>query len=334
MDNNTQMAITPIGGQVISTQTLGMEKEDTPEFIQSNTEGITYEGLKQQIIPTFGDGNLTLAHTEIIDATMRAATKIFGPLTPVDIRVSHRIQGRVPEAQGKATSELKDEDLTTFYQRMAFICHVEGLTRTINGQEVHLCIGGTRSYHEDRLFGRQTPNKLRLFVGWFVKVCTNGMLTCSGNSGILECMTGADVEEKAIALFSSFNPEKEENLKLFQKLGETRISEGQFCSIIGRLRLYQAFPTAEQNTLPKFTLGDSAVNKIVQGYVSNKDFGLQEGEADISLWQLLQLFNEGAKQTAYIDVWQDRNQNATDFVCGIEKALLGEDHEGYSWFLH
>lgn len=46
----------------------------------------------------------------------------------------------------------------------------------------------------------------------------------------------------------------------------------------------------------------------------------------------MQLMNESVKG-AYIDRFIDRNQNCTDFAIGIQKAINGEDTEGYSWFL-
>ena len=338
MENNNEMTLTPIGGQVISQLTLGFGSEqeaEHPNFIESNTQGISYEDLTEKnVIPTYADGTLTLSHGSIINATMRAAQEVYGELEPVEIRVSHRIQGRTPEATNKPASELQDEDITTFYQRMAFICHIKNLTRSINGVEVHLCIGGTRSYSKDKLFGKPTPSKMRLFVGWFVRICSNGCLTCDGNSGTIECLTEADVYEKALALFDTFNPEKENTLELLKNLGNTKISEQEFCNIVGRLRLYQALPASEQNVLPKVILGDQAVNKIVQGYVSNPNFGTKLGEDTISLWQLLQLANEAVKQGAYIDNWLERNQNCTDLVLGIQRAILGTDEDGYDWFLN
>lgn len=336
MENINEMTLAPIGGQVMSQISLGTAEEQAehPNFIESNTQGISFEELTEKnVIPTFADGTLTLSSGSIIKATMKAAEEIYGELTPAEIRVSHRIQGRTPEAMNKPASELQDEDITTFWQRMAFVCHVKTLTRSINGVDVNLVIGGTRSYSEDKLFGRPTPSKMKLFVGWMVKICSNGCLTCDGNSGTIECLTEADVYEKALALFHSFDPEKENTLELLRDLGATRISEQEFCNIIGRLRLYQALPAAEQNVLPKVILGDQAVNKVTQGYVSNPNFGLKEGADSISLWELLQLANEAVKQGAYIDNWLDRNQNCTDFVLGIQRAILGTDQEGYDWFL-
>lgn len=334
-NNQTEMAIVPIGGQVISTQTLGMVNEDHPNFIESNTQGISFEELSEKnVIPTFADGTLSLSHGSIIQSTMKAATEIFGELEPVEIRVSHRIQGRTPEAMNKPASELEDKDITTFWQRMAFVCRAKNFTRTINGVEVYLCIGGTRSYSEDKLFGRPIPCKMRLFVGWFVRLCSNGCLTTDGSSGSIECLTEADVHAKALELFQCFDPNKEDALEILENLGKTTISEKHFCQMVGRLRLYQALPASAQSVLPKFILGDQAVNKVVQGYINNPNFGLKEGYDSINLWCLLQLFNEAVKQGAYINDWLERNQNCTDFVLGIQRAINGIDEDGYDWFLN
>jgi len=173
--------------------------------------------------------------------------------------------------------------------------------------------------------------KFKIFVGWQVRVCSNLMLTCDGNSGTIECLTEADIMQKAFELFKSFDPNKENTLRLLENLHTTTLSEEQFCKIVGRLRLYQFLPATEQRLLPAFNIGDQAVNAMVKGYVSNPNFGKKEGE-EMTCWNLLQLSNEAVK-SAYIDRFVDRNQNCTDFAIGIQKALNGEDTEGYSWFL-
>ena len=224
-----------------------------------------------------------------------------------------------------------EEDKTLYYQRMAFVSHVVGLTRSINGQTVHLCIGGVRAYNEDKLFSRPCPTKYRIFCSWTVKVCTNLMIQ-AGYIGNLECMTTADIKEKALDLFSGFDPVKEENLRTLEALGNTSITEEQFCKVIGRLRLYQALPntTKTELGLPNILLGDQAVNAAVRGYVDNPNFKKEDG-IDLNLFQLLQLFNEAVKQT-YINYWLEKNQNCTDLILGLEKALNGESQE-YAWFL-
>ena len=342
------MVVSPIAGEITSEKTLGINDKDIieaeviededwgdkhPNFIESNTQAITLDELtNKNIIPTFCDNTLTISHQNFIGSVVEVAKKVFGELTVPELRVSHPIIGRVPSAQHKKASELRDDEKTTFYQRMAFCAHVKNLTRTINGETVHLCIGGVRAYNEDKLYNRQSAMKFKIFAGWKIRVCSNLCLTCDGNSGTIECLTEADIMQKSLELFTAFNPHKEDTLRLLENLSSTTISEEQFCQIIGRMRLYQFLPLAEQKQLPPLTIGDQAVNAMVKNYISNPNFGKKEGE-DFTAWNLMQLANEAVKQS-YIDKWLDRNQNCTDFAIGIQKALNGEDTEGYSWFLN
>lgn len=341
-----QMTIEPIEGTVSSPLVIPaddveeavvitdeeIDPNNHPNFIESNTQGITLEELSEKcIVPTFADNTLTVSHQSFIESVLEAGKNVFGELTPVEIRVSHQINGRVPSALHKKASDCDENELTVYYQRMAFVCHVAALSRSINGQTVHLCIGGVRAYNEDKLYGKQSPMKFKIFVGWQVRVCSNLMLTCDGNSGTIECMTEADILQRASELFSSFEPNKENALHLLENLQTTVLTEEQFCKIVGRLRLYQFLPAAEQKQLPSFDIGDQAVNAMVKGYVNNPNFGKKEGQ-DITCWNLLQLATESVK-SAYIDRFVSRNNACVDFSCGIQKALNGEDTEGYSWFL-
>ena len=343
---NQTMEIVPTSGTVSSpliipaddiedAVVLEEDPENHPNFIESSTSAITLEELSEKsIVPTFADNTLTVSHQSFIQSVIEAGQNVFGELTPVEIRVSHQINGRVPTALHKKASELTDEEKTVYYQRMAFICHVAGLTRSINGHPVHLCVGGVRAYNEDKLYGRQSPMKFKVFVGWQVRVCSNLCLTTDGFAGNLECLTSSDIREKALELFGGFDPEKENNLHTLEALGTTNITEEQFCSIIGRLRLYQALPgnTKTELGLPNVILGDQAVNAVVKGYVENPNFKKDPDSDTITLWQMLQLFNEAVKQT-YIDKWLERNQNCTDFMFGIQKSLEGTN-PSYDWFLN
>ena len=165
----------PFEGEVI-TNDDGAKGKRHPNFIESNTQEISLEELTERnIIPTFSDNSLTISHQNFIGAVTKVASNVFGELTPVELRVSHPIIGRVPSAQHKKAYELTEKEKTVFYQRMAFCCHVLNLTRTINGQTVHLCIGGVRAYNEDKLYSRKSAMKFKVFVGWQVRVCSNLM---------------------------------------------------------------------------------------------------------------------------------------------------------------
>ena len=219
---------------VVITEEMGMKEEEHPNFIESNTSGITLEELENGcIVPSFGDNQLTISHQHFIHRIEDAARECF-PLERfgnTEIRVSHKILGRVPGALNKRKEELLPEDETVYYQRMAFCFHIRSMGRMMNGQEVHLCIGGVRSLNEENLYRGKSPEKFKIFIGWRVRVCSNLMLTCDGLVGRLEVMSEAEIQEAALRLFMEFNPER--NLEVLGNLRNTLISQEQFCQIIG-----------------------------------------------------------------------------------------------------
>ena len=76
------------------------EKEH-PNFIESNTSGITLEELETNcIVPSFGDNQLTISHQTFIHRIEEAASMFFAGETfgNTEIRVSHKILGRHPSA--------------------------------------------------------------------------------------------------------------------------------------------------------------------------------------------------------------------------------------------
>ena len=116
--------------------------EPHPNFIESNTQAISLgEIADKSIVPTFSDNTLTISHQDFCMATYKAAENIFGGLSPIECRVSHPINGRVPTALHKKATELTEEEKTIYYQRLAWIAKVSTCTRNIDGQEIHLTIG-------------------------------------------------------------------------------------------------------------------------------------------------------------------------------------------------
>lgn len=315
------------------TNTLELETQQHPNFIESNTQAMSLAEIADKcIVPTFSDNSLTISHQDFCGAVYKAAENVFGALTPIECRVSHPINGRIPTALNKKTQDLTDNEKTVYYQRLAWIAKVSNLTRNINGQEIHLTIGGVRAYSEDKLYNRPSALKFKIFVGWQVRVCSNLMLQTNGFSGSIDCMTSFDIHQKALELFSRFEPEKDNNLDVLAELHDTRLTEEQFCHIIGRMRLYQALPLVQQKTLPQFTLGDQVVNEATRQYVVNQNFGRKTGDDGISTFDLMQLLNEAVK-SSYIDKWLERNASCTTFATGIRKALRHEDSE-FDWFLN
>ena len=288
-----------MNNEIISDEVI--TEQPHPNFIESNTQAITLGEIADKcIVPTFSDNSLTISHQDFCMATYKAAEDIFGQLTPIECRVSHPINGRIPTALHKKATELTDDEKTIYYQRLAWIAKVSSCTRNIDGQEIHLTIGGVRAYSEDKLYNRPSALKFKIFVGWQVRVCSNLMLQTD-----------------------------------LAQLQDTRLTEDQFCHIIGRMRLLQALPVAQQREIPQFLLGDQVINESTRQYVVNSSFGRKKpgNDGTISTFDLMQLLNEAVK-SSYIDKWLERNANCTEFATGIRKALRYEDTEGYDWFLN
>ena len=341
MANNSLMV--PNSG--IITQPVAWEVQEAlhdpyterhPNFIEGPSHEISMEELTyRNIIPTFSDNSLTISHQKFIETTRKAAEVIFGQgnVTQAETRCSHPIIGRLPSAQHLKASELRDDQKTIFFQRLAWIAQICNFTSSINGQSVSLTIGGTRSYHEDKLYARQNPQHFRIFIGFRVRVCSNMMLTCDGVSENLLCMTEADIFQHALQLFQRFNEVKEATLYNLEALNNTWISQAQVCQILGRMRLYQALPTVQQKQLPQILLGDSIINSATRQYIVNPQFGIGDNsDGSITCWQLMNLLNEAVKNS-YSDLWIERNANCTTFATGIANALNGTDNS-YGWFLN
>ena len=107
----------------------------------------------------------------------------------------------------------------------------------MNGEEVNLCIGGVRSLNEENLYARKSPEKFKIFIGWRVRVCSNLMLTNDGLTGRLEVMSDTDIYSSALRLFQDFKPEQ--NLRLLENLGRTKISQERRCGIGGKTVLWR-----------------------------------------------------------------------------------------------
>ena len=328
---NQEQQVIEVNAEVIDTTA---DEQENSHFIESNTSAITLEKLKRIcIVPSFKDSSLTISHQEFAENVLGAAMDYFNGETfgELECRVSHPISGRNPNALRTPANLLTEADKTLFFQRFCFCFELTSMTKTIDGQPICLTIGGVRAYNEQNLYANKSPEKLKIFIGWRVKVCSNLMLSCDGLQDRLEVMSSLDIYKSALDLFTAFDPI--DNFNMLENLVNTRLSTQEFCNFIGRMRLYQALPakTRQELELPEILLGDSQINAATRQFVSNKNFGVN-GADSISCYQLLQCLNESSK-SSYIDTFLSKNKNCVDIATGIQKAIEGRDNENYSWFL-
>ena len=300
-------------------------------FIEANTQAVNLYHLKNDcIIPVFSkDNEKTIAHQEFIDVVMNAAQKVFPmqSITEPEIRISHQIKGRTPDAIHLNVKDLLDHQKTIYYERMAFIITIPGITDIVNGNELSLTIGGVRSYNLENLYNKKTLERMKFFIGFQNQVCCNLCVSTDGFKEDMRVSGTQDLYSKALEVMQNYNAEL--HLKEMKELTHDSLSEHQFAQLIGRSRLYQHLPKPEKQNIPLLHFNDSHINTMAKDYYEDKNFCRQE-DGNINLWSVYNLFTQ-ANKSSYIDTFLDRNLNALEFTKGIQKTLNGNPN--YCWFL-
>lgn len=300
-------------------------------FLEANTDSISIEDLANKcVVPTWANQELTIAHQDFISCVHEAASDFYRGerLNMPDIRVSHIVRGRIPQALGKKASELLECEKTQFYQRLAFAFTIPTIVETVRGERLELCIGGVRNYSDLNLY-RATKGieKFSVFVGWRVRICSNQVLTGEGVKFNIEVTNTSELYRHVLELFHSFNPAKE--IHLLQSLSDTYLTETQFAQVVGRMRMYQALSPGRQKQIPRLLITDSQINSVCRDFYSSEHFGVKDNA--ISLFDFHNLLTESNK-SSYIDTYLNRAVNATEVSVGLNNVMQGLDNR-YAWFL-
>ena len=300
-------------------------------FIEANTSEVSLNSLKNDcVIPVFSkDNERTIAHQEFIQIAQDCLYKVFlnQSFDTPEIRVSHQIKGRIPEAIQKNAKDLLDHERTQYLERMSFIIRIPGIVDSINGNEVALTIGGVRSYNLENLYNKKSFEKFKFFIGFQNKVCCNLCVWSDGFVDDMRVSSYLELENKILAVIQNYNAEK--HLVAMKEFSKHSLTEHQFAQLIGRARLYQHLPKKEKLLIPGLNFTDGHINTIAKDYYEDVSFSRNE-QGDINLWNVYNLFTQ-ANKSSYIDTFLDRNVNAYDFTNGIQKALIGNGD--YNWFL-
>lgn len=291
---------------------------EVPVFIEANTIKISKSDLLTKCtIPVFAkDNETTISHSDFIDCVEQLIGSYY-PESYTDIRVSHPIKGRIPEARYKKASELQSHEETLYYERMMFVITLPTVKKDIGGNSLSLTIGGVRSYHLDNLHSKKSAEKFKLFIGFKNKVCSN---LCVWSDGLVEDVKAfheSELQNRLQQMVEAFSPSK--YLEEFATWQNRYITENQFAEFVGRCRMYQYMPKTEKLGLPRLEYGDSQINQVVEGYYNDDNFSRVLG-GNISLWNLYNLFT-GANKSSYIDKFLDRSVNAGDVIRNLATAL-------------
>jgi predicted DNA-binding protein YlxM (UPF0122 family) len=176
------------------------------------------------------------------------------------------------------------------------------------------------------LYSKKVPELFRLAIGFKNQVCCNMCIFSDGYKDDLRVSSTSDLYRAALELFHNYNIAKQ--IHLMQQLGNTSMTEHQFCQILGKMRLYQCLPTGVQKHLPRMLLTDTQINSVAKAYINDSNFGGESGE--LNMWNFYNLLT-GANKSSYIDSFLDRSLNASEIAMGINAALHGD--ETYKWFI-
>ena len=313
---------------IISEDTTRVKKVN--HFIEANTMEIDLQHLQSDcIVPVFSkDNELTISHNAFIETVWEAANTFFTGETidKPDIRVSHIVKGRIPEAIHKPANQLLESDKTQYFERMMFCLEVPTIYETVEGNKLTLSIGGVRAYNQMNLYSKKTVERFKVFVGFKNMVCCNLCVYTDGYLGNLEVSSTNDLFRSVLEMFNRYDPAK--HIHLMQTLGNSYLTEHQFCQILGKMRLYQCLPQGYQKSVPRLLITDTQINSVAKAYIQDENFGGFGG--DLSMWRFYNLLT-GANKSSYIDSFLDRSLNATEVAQGINMALHGD--ERYSWFI-
>ncbi len=313
---------------IISEETTRVKKVN--HFIEANTMEIDLQHLQSDcIVPVFSkDNELTISHNAFIETVWEAANTFFTGETidKPDIRVSHIVKGRIPEAVHKPASQLLESDKTQYFERMMFCFEVPTIYETVEGNRLILSIGGVRAYNQMNLYSKKTVERFKVFVGFKNMVCCNLCVYTDGYLGNLEVSNTGDLFRSVLEMFNRYDPAK--HIHLMQTLGKSYLTEHQFAQILGKMRLYQCLPQGYQKSVPRLLITDTQINSVAKAYIQDENFGGFGG--NLSMWKFYNLLT-GANKSSYIDSFLDRSLNATEVAQGINMALHGD--ERYSWFI-
>ena len=299
-------------------------------FIEANSVEVTLDHLKNDnVIPVFSkDNELTISHPQFIETVWEAANSFYSgeQIEQPDIRCSHVVKGRRPESINKPKNLLTEADTTQYYERCAFAIDIPSIYENVSGNRLNLSIVGVRALNRENLATKKSPELFRLAVSFKNLVCCNMCVFTDGYKDDIKVMSTKELFRATLELLNNFNAAK--NIHLLQTLGNSYLTEHQFCQLLGRMRLYQSLPQGYQKDIPKMLITDSQINAVAKAYINDENFGSLGN--DISMWKLYNLLT-GANKSSYIDSFLDRAVNATEIATGINAALHGDTK--YKWFI-
>lgn len=321
---NNAIVVAPVSsGEIISSGSA---------FIEANTIESSLEEIRSKhIIPVFiKDNEPLISQADFIQATLEVTADVFSSETILkpNVRLSHPIKGRIPEAKDKPAIQLQEHEKTLYYERMAFLIEIPTIYDEIDGSRLSLTIGGVKALNQDNLYNKKGADEhFKIFIGFQNKVCTNLCVWTDGYMSDLKVTSIGQLRACIRSLLENYNAPY--HLTMMRHFEEHSLTEQQFALLIGRCRMYQNLPNTMQKEISPLLFGDNQISAVVKDYYRNQSFCKNE-DGTISLWRLYNLLT-GSNKSTYIDNFLDRSVNAYHFVEQLKHALQNKQT---SWFLN
>jgi len=311
-----------------------LSEQPNKAFITANSIACSLEEIKKlHLIPVYVKSNeAAISQVEFIETTTSLIADLFKneQINAPQIRLSHPIKNRLPEAKNKLASELEEHEKTIYYERMAFTIEIPSIQETINGNTLSLTVGGVKAYNLENLNANSGSDQhFKVFIGFQNKVCTNMCVSTDGFLGDLKIKSLNQLSASMDYLFQSYAAA--EHLNQLKRFTKYSLTEQQFALLVGRCRMYQHLPRALKDQIfpASLSLTDTQIGSVVKDYYWDQDFG-SDSYGTVSLWQLYNLFT-GANKSSYIDSFLDRSVNAHEF---IKQLQYGLENKQTNWFLN
>lgn len=298
------------------------QKSSSNSFILANTIESSVDEIKEKhIIPVFiKDNEPVISQTDFIETTRDIVSDLYKghDILEPNVRLSHPIKGRIPEARDKPAIELLEHEKTLYYERMAFVIEVPSLIGEVDGNELTLTVGGVKAYNLDNLYNKKGADEhFKVFIGLKNRVCTNLCIWSDGFYGDLRVNSMAHLRALIKVLFERYNAFYQ--IEQLEKLTKINLSEKQFATLIGKCKMYQHLPNNLKNDIHPLSLGDTQIGTVCRDFYNDKSFSRNE-DGTINLWKLYNLFT-GANKSSYIDSFLDRGVQSFHFVEQLRIAL-------------
>lgn len=323
--NQTSEMIIP-ESQVI---TLPENKQQSTEFLGSNTEEVTLEHLiNDTITPVFAkDGEVAVSHSQFIECMQKAILNVFPDYraTQPVVRVSHIIKGRIASAINKPAKELLETDKTIWYERCAFILKIPGVTQIVNGNELTLTVGGVRAFNKENLYSKKSIEQFSIFIGFINKICTNLCISSDGIKEELRVSNILELQNRMELLFHNYDQEK--HLGNMERMSKFELSQEQVAHLIGKMKLYHYLEKSKRIGLFPIEFNDTQINSISKNYYRDEHFK-SENNGSINLWKLYNIMTDSVK-SSYIDSFLNRDCQAYEFIQMLANSLQNDSSNFY-----